>query len=358
MSPTNQLQPWQVFAAGVFIALSMQVAVAVNNGGVAALIRVGEDYPARAFIEEELGEIPLFPSDGHDGQASYVVARQPFGGDATPLLDVPAHRYLRWLYPALSGGFGVLPPLATVFGLAIWAAIGFGLAGLALAFIRDWDKELPRFIVLGVFLNVGLWLSVILSTPDALGLGLSLMAVATYKRRSHWMTVALLVSAVITKEQFLVFAIALGLDAWLAGDRWQGIRYAVVPGLGLGAVLLAARTLPVGSGIPAANLAWPFAGFHEAFSDLLTTSLTNRFFVVLTLVGVFGALAVALWSRDRLMILLAVGWMAVAALAGPAIWVLGNNALRVLAAVWPLMTLAAGIAVANANRVQLGSQAS
>ncbi len=341
------LQPWMVFVAAFLLAVAMQVSIAATNGGIASLVRVGEDYPARDFIVGELGEVPLFHTTGHDGQASYVVAREPFGGPASGLLDEPSYRYIRWLYPAVGGMLGFLSPTATVYGLALWASLGFAFSALALAMMDHQGRRLPEVAVLGALLNVGLWLSVILLTPDALGLGLSMLAVATYRRGSHWPTLFLLVGAALTKEQFVVFAVAVAIDAWLRGWRSRSIQYVAIVGMALGIATWLAAGLPPGSGAPREPLAWPFVGLYEAVAEVGTMAVSNLAFTLLALAGISGAAVLAFWARDRLVVLLTMGWVFLAVLAGPDVWLLGNNALRVFAAVWPLMGLATGIGLSR-----------
>ncbi len=104
------------------------------EGELSFVLRVGHESGARQLIEEDLGSIPLTEGLGHDGQYSYLIARDPFGLDGLPALaDDGAYRYRRALYGWLSGGFGLLPPQSALIGLVLWSVIGFGAATAATA---------------------------------------------------------------------------------------------------------------------------------------------------------------------------------------------------------------------------------
>ncbi|MGH9168974.1 MAG: hypothetical protein ACRD02_14220, partial [Acidimicrobiia bacterium] len=60
----------------------------LGDGDVAALLSVGANSDTRRYFEDELGSVPLVPGGGHDGQSSYIVARDPWAtGDAWRDLD-------------------------------------------------------------------------------------------------------------------------------------------------------------------------------------------------------------------------------------------------------------------------------
>lgn len=62
----------------------------------------------------------------------------------------------------------------------------------------------------------------------------------------------------------------------------------------------------------------------------------------------------AIWSRQRLIILMSAGWFAGAVLGGEVVWRKGTDSLRVFAALWPLMALAAIVAVREHRRRPAG----
>lgn len=160
-------------AAAVALHLALLVAyLAAFHGDLSALVCVGQ---------KQIGTPPYeavrvgFASGGFDGQFYYAIARHPLTLQAA-LLDVPAYRHVRLLYPALawalSGGgnpyhlFWALPliNLASITGLAwlgvrlaqhygvhVWWGFVLPLAvndGMPL--LRDLTDPLATFTVCGL----------------------------------------------------------------------------------------------------------------------------------------------------------------------------------------------------------------
>jgi hypothetical protein len=345
------VRPWAIFLGGVVLAAIFQLVVTSTFGDSAAMLQVGQKSYARPFIEAELGDdIPTFPDFGHDGQLSYIVARRPFGGEGIDVLESAAFRYRRWLYPALAGGFGTFSPRGTVLGLAVWAAIGFGLAAAALVVIGETYGVRSRLLALGVYLNIGLILSTMIVTSDALGMGLALTGVAAYRKDHRLLAVGLLAAASLTKEQFLVFSIAVAIDAWMAGDRKSAVGFLLLPlGVIAGASVLAVRAFG-GSGGLNSNITAPLAGILDASDGWASAYVTLRRGTYLTLIGLVLVGPLAVWTRERLIILLSVGWMAGALLAAELVWREGTDSLRVFASFWPLIALSIAIGFGRSHR--------
>lgn len=335
-----------VFIIGLLVAVALQVGVSRMFGDAAAMIQVGVESSVESLIKSELGpDIPTFPNMGHDGQSSYVIARHPFGGEGSDQLGSPAFRYRRWVYPALSGAFGVLGPRATLVGLALLASIGFGLAAAAMFVIMSVYGVRSPVPLLAVYLNPGLMLSVVLLTPDALGMGFSLAAVAAYlKRRPAW-AVALMVLAVATKEQFILFGLAMAVDAWFRKRRTEAGCLAGLPVVGLAVLSLATTAAFGGSGSLGSNVGLPLAGLMEASAGWVREAPVVRSAAYFTLAGLVLLAPLALWSRDRLIVLMAAGWFAGGLLAGEVVWRKGTDIIRVEAAIWPLIALALAVSV-------------
>ena len=76
-------------------------------GGIEGLLQVGETSDVRPLIESQLGEVPLAPGSGHDGQIYYAIGLDLDGDEVGPLLDHAAYRYRRILYPLVASGFGL-----------------------------------------------------------------------------------------------------------------------------------------------------------------------------------------------------------------------------------------------------------
>ena len=191
----RRLAGW--FLLGVLVAgFALWSQLRAVEGELAFVLRVGHESSTRPLIEEELGPIPLTEGLGHDGQYSYLIARDPLGLDGLPdLADDGAYRYRRALYGWLAGGFGLFPPQAALFGLAAWTIIGFGAATAATADVASLLGA-RWWAVLGVLGNLGLWLSVQLATADALAMALAMLAVSlALRKRTGWAVLALAASA-------------------------------------------------------------------------------------------------------------------------------------------------------------------
>jgi hypothetical protein len=219
--------PWIRGAVLGLVVGSLLLFVQVQAvGGWAGLLQVGEDAAVRTFIEERLGEIPLAPGIGHDGQTSFAIGSDLLGAEVPELLDHPGYRYRRILYPAAGSLFGLLEGQALLAGLVAVAIGGFALSTAAVSWIAA-ARTLPRWVILGVVANPGAWLGMWMLTVDALAMGMALAGIAAALGRRRLIAVALVTGAVLAKDQYLLIPLSLVLLTW-RDDR----RFAVVLGLG------------------------------------------------------------------------------------------------------------------------------
>ncbi|HKZ30656.1 MAG TPA: hypothetical protein VJ482_13615 [Acidimicrobiia bacterium] len=335
----RRLAGW--FFVGVLVAgFALWSQLRTVDGELAFVLRVGNESAARPLIEEELGPIPLTEGLGHDGQYSYLIARDPFGlNDLPDLADDGAYRYRRALYGWLAGGFGLFSPRAVLVGLVAWTVIGFGAATAVTADVasllgaRSWA-------VLGVLGNLGLWLSVQLATADALAMALAMLAVSlALRRRTGWAVLAL-AAATLTKDAYLLFAI--GMAGWMFFEdrRRPAIAVALVPALPL-ALWIGWLSWQVGDGLSAKdNFSWPLVGLVESFSEW--ESAGDLVQALVALAALVGALIVVVLTRYRLIAWLTIPWVVVAAASSVVVWGDGNNAVRAFAPLWLLAWLGAG----------------
>jgi hypothetical protein len=75
---------------GCAAALALVPGQANAVGGFAGLLQVGEESAVRPLIEEQLGDIPLAPHSGHDGQISYAIGIGLIGDEVPALFDYGA----------------------------------------------------------------------------------------------------------------------------------------------------------------------------------------------------------------------------------------------------------------------------
>lgn len=330
------------FVIGVAVATFAQWNQLRSVGGdLAFTLRVGTESQARPLIEEELGQIPLTEGLGHDGQYAYLIARDPLGLGGNPhLADDGPYRYRRAMYGWLAGGFGLLPPRAVVFGLSLWAIIGFGAATAVLADIGSLLGA-RWWAVVGVLGNLGLWLSVQLATADTLAMALVLLAVdLALRRRNGWAIVAL-AAAALTKDAYLLFAVGLAGWTFLGGRRGMAAAFLLAPAAPL-ALWAGWLTWQFGGGLSTKeNLAAPLAGLIDSVSQWDPgADLVQAVVAVAALVA---ATSVAVLVRNRLLTWLAMPWVAVALISSEVVWADGNNAVRVFAPLWLVAWLGAAI---------------
>lgn len=345
------------FTAGALVALLGQVSFATRSeDGLAGLLMVGSENPLLGQIETELG--PLHPAGilGHDGQISYLIARDPFNRHATAArmrdLDQAPYRYRRVFYSLVAGGFGLLPGGVTLIGLVVWAAVGVGLGSGAAADISD-RLGLPGWVAPATLLNLGVLLSAVMLTSDALALGLGLVGVALAGRsRLAWAALFLTLAA-LTKEVYLLFAWAVAVWLWLAGRRQAAVAVAVVPVLPLLAWTVWVSGSAGGVAPALHHFAFPGAGIAEAVPAWLASRPVGATMMLggATALLVVGSLAVSLLNGDRLLALCCAAWALLGLVLSVNVWEVPTNALRVLAPLWPLVLLTLAAAAMTRREV-------
>lgn len=330
-SDTGRWLVW--FFLGFVAALWLQWTQANAFGGDwTGLIATSDSSPLAPAIERELGPVYRSSPNGHDGQYSFLVAVDPLAKrDAVELFDSAPYRYRRILYPLLAGGFGQFSGDGTLAGLVVLAAAGFGAAAASLASLSTvW--RLPRWIVLGVFANPGLWLSLRLLTADALALGLALSGLLLLlKKRTGW-AIVLFGLAALTKDQYLL--VAASAAGWMWFSRHQKVHATM---LMVGATLplaawVAYLTAAVGDGATVRGN-FHVLGFLDAVAAWPLTPVSDQILVYLTLTAVLLAGAAAI-RAPLLMRWLSLPWVVLALVTSDWVWNVGNNAARVFAPLW------------------------
>ncbi len=349
---TRILAAWFVvgLAAGLFLQL---LQVRALGGDWTALISAGEASRLLPLIEEELGPVQVVEGAGHDGQFSYLIARDPLGDGAAPeAFDHGAYRYRRILYPLFGSGFGLLGPEATLWGLVAWAVIGMGLATSGVVALathlggRSWAAA-------GVLANPGVWLSVQLLTPDVLALGLSVTGVTLWVRGQRSWAMVLLAAAALTKDQYLLVALAVAAYSWTQRARQHGVLLAVSAGLPL-LVWSAWLTVSMGEGLtPRGNLSLPFVGVVGAADGWAASGAKDLTFSLIAILGLAAAVVVPWWRRNRLVRWLSWSWAALAVSSSGWVWNLGNNSLRVFAPLLVFAVLAASLPANDGGRADV-----
>ncbi len=211
----EHVRPWHVVGAvGV-----LYVAV--------TLARFGGDARALAVICPDPQRVTTGHC-GYDGQFVYAIAIDPDGGSR--LMDVPAYRYQRILYPMLARVIGLgqaqLIPWALV--LINLAALVAGTAFLE-RILRQYGAS--RWYALAYGLFAGTMMPVRLDLTEPLAYGLALGAVWSAMQSRHRLSSLLLALAALTKETTLLFAAGIVIAPVIDRRYRAALEVALTTGL-------------------------------------------------------------------------------------------------------------------------------
>lgn len=338
MPEKTTVHPLVWIMAAVILGTLVQAAQAEFSGSWSGLLAVGVESPLRPLIEQELGPIALAEGRGHDGQATYAVALDPFLLDPPRELDA-AYRYRRILLPILGSGLGTLEGWPLLRGLTSVNLGGFALCVVSIALIVR-RYALPWWLPLAALANVGLYLSLQSTTPDVLALGLGLLAVAFSIRGQHVGSALLIAAAALAKETFVVMSLSLGAWAWFELRRSRLTAWYLASALPAVAWTILVGTRLSNGFDTGGNLGLPFVGLLESASRWAESSGRDIGFTAVAL-GLLVLAAISLFrAGPGLWGYLLVPWLLVALVSSHWIWDLGNNSLRTLAPLLPFSLFA------------------
>lgn len=201
MKSARTVRPWLLV---LLIATLYTGYVIWRSGGPLGLVLIGSRFAEQSPTG----------SEGYDGQFGYYIARDPLG--AIPLIDVPAYRYQRILYPLLArllalGQPALIPwtlPLLNLIALAVGTAL---LEAMLVA------QQTSRWYALTAGLYAGQLLSLRVDLPEPLALTLGLMGMWLFERGRWLWSAAFFALAIFGKETMLILGLAYVLS--LAGRR-------------------------------------------------------------------------------------------------------------------------------------------
>jgi hypothetical protein len=257
---------WALGVLGAY-CLFAGVALAGNQWNPEWFIHFGHESTVLPCGRDVLGDDVLVPLEqGHDGQAFWLIARDPLLLDTGPIFecaDRPVYRYQRILYPALAAPARLLGERALV-----WALVLINLAAVALG--TWWTAilarrfECRRWAPLAFALNPAVMGGVVYDLSDSLAIALLVGGlVAWTQRRDRWAAVAF-AGAALTKEVVLLAVVALAV--WeLRRDRRRALMLAVPAVLVVGTWALYTR---IRLGWPPTQIqefGAPLAGFVDAY---------------------------------------------------------------------------------------------
>lgn len=326
---------------GLFVHVLLTAAFLARAGGNPQyFVHFGEDAAVISFAQHVLGKDLLIPhTDGHDGQAFWLLARDPLLLEGKAVLasslDRPAYRAQRILYPALAAPWRFAGETGLLWGLlATNLAVVFGGGRLAAALANE--LRAAGRASLSFALNPGVILATLFSLADALALALLLAATLALMRRRFALAVACGALGVLTKESTLIGLAGFALLAPRLPTRWRVLLVLIPAGAATAWALYVRWRL----GWPAAQIQefdLPFRGYLEAWqrgwSPIGNWYDAVPAFALLPL----AALGLLRWHRRRSLILAGgVPFLALVPFLSAQVLDLSGNSLRVLA---PSLTL-------------------
>jgi hypothetical protein len=348
------------FLLGLLFAGVSQYRYAFHYGtDWSRLLHVDPDTPIGQTIVTDFGDDSISTSNAHDGMSSYLIARDPFGRAGllqswrTSEPDGGAgYRYRRILYSFLAGGGGSFSPRATLWGLIVLASIGFGMATAALFWIIRYC-QLPIWVILGVFTNPGLIVSVSILSADSLAFGLSGIGICLYLASRHRQAALCFAGALLCKDQYWLIPVGIALYEFSRGSGRRGVLMFVLPVLPL---VVWCGWLYLGLGLsdsfsPHGNFTLPLKGILSFMPLLLEPEALDRgtpAAMICTLL--LGFLLVSRRISGPYRFLLA-PWLLLACVLSTWVWRPTSDAARTLAPIWTLVFV--GVAIVSSRRPKL-----
>lgn len=272
------------------------------SGRIEWFVKFGETSPYTPYARSVLGpdiSVPL--DDGHDGQAFWLQARDPFltnGEQLRAIYERPAYRAQRMLYPLaaspghLFGEQGVLWALV----LVNLGAVVFGCYLCARLAEEAGARDRAAWAYAA---NPVVFIAVLMDFADALALALLLATVLAARRERWWWALAAAVGAVLTKEINLIGIAALAVLGTGVPRRWR-VALIAAPAAAAGTWALYARWR---LGWPASDIQEftpiPFYGYWDAYRRGWSQygNWSDAFMAVI--VVVFAGFSVRRWLRRR-----------------------------------------------------------
>ena len=340
MSPmhNDKVRPGPIFWAilGLGVAVTIQAAQASSLGGWSGLLAVGETSLLRPIIAHELAGLVVTDDPGHDGQVTYVVGLDPWATWAHEIVPAASYRYRRILMPLVASGVGTIDGPALFWSLTILNGLAFAAATVFTAKLATM-RSLPTWAVLAATLNIGLWLSLHITSPDAVAFACVLMGIVAYLAGRDLRAVIWLSLGGLAKETYVL--VPLSIIMYLLIVQRDKRRSLILTSSFIPVALWSAfLALRIGDPLETGgNLSLPFQGIMDASQAWAQNSARDMVLLVLT-AGIMAASTLLIAKAPKsIWAWLAMPWLVLAAISSHWIWDFGNNAVR---AFLPLFTFA------------------
>jgi hypothetical protein len=293
---------WLVGAAGLAISVAIALRVLIPYGmDPTIFLALGEDAPIQtAYARELLGKVDVRPGGGHDGKYFFAQANDPWYLEPernAVVLDRPAYRGQRMLFPVIAGGFGLFPPGVTVWAMLVTNLLAMAIgAMLAAKLAESWGGA--TWLGLLVPLNIGLLFELEIGGAGILAYACCLGALYALVIDRTWLASFLFAAAGLSREVMVLFAVGVFVLWWLE-RRELPWRLVIAPLVAMAVwyVYLHVRLAGIrGVGQGTENFAAPFLGIVEALRSWIRDPIELLYNLPLLAI-VFVFVPIALRSR-------------------------------------------------------------
>ncbi|MGB8360383.1 MAG: hypothetical protein WCE80_03195 [Acidimicrobiia bacterium] len=284
------------------------------------------------YAEDRLGPVFLRENHGHDGKTFFVLANDPLllnPEENAAILEHPAYRSQRMMYPLMSSAGGLFSPGAIVWAMLVVNLVALGVGTWAAGAVAA-DLGASSWWGLGFALNLGFVSALVLGTADIVAGAFLFLAVRMLIAGRPRSTITFLALAALTRPSTLVVAVGLTIWLWQRGDRARA-KWA------LGAPVTAVVSwafyvqwrLGWTSDVEVGSFGPPLRGFVDAFPNWLNNpEHMAAGLAMLTLVALFARRAL----RDRALISWAFsGYVVIGLLLVKQVWAAYWDVTRVMA---------------------------
>jgi len=263
--------PWLVGAVGLAIGSVIALKVLIPNAmDPTIFIALGEDAPVQTeYAVRLLGEVTTRRDFGHDGKFFFAQANDPWylePDQNAVVLDRPAYRGQRMLFPLIAGGFGFFPPSVVVWAMLITNLLAMAIgAFLAAKLATSWGAS--AWLGIWVPLNIGLLFELDIGGAGIVAYACCLGGLYALVAQRTWLAPILFAAAALSREVMVLFAVGV-FALWWLDRRELPWRIVVTPLIAMAVwyVYLHERLAGVpGVGGGTENFAPPFVGLAEAF---------------------------------------------------------------------------------------------
>lgn len=258
----------RIALTGLLVHLALVAAFLLRfDGNPEWFVHFGRKGSVLPVARRVLGATVLVPhTDGHDGQAFWLLARDPLltrPDDVGPYLDRPAYRAQRILYPALAAPWRLAGERGLLWGLLAVNLAAVAVGGYLTALLAR-ELGAPERAGLAFALNPAVIVGVLLDVSDPLMLALLVLAMLCLLRR-HWTAAAVAAAAASLAKEQALFALAAAALFWRGFPSRPRMRVLASAVLAVGAWALYQRWRLGWPPSQIQEFSWPLWGYVDAY---------------------------------------------------------------------------------------------